>query len=732
MNPLFASSTEHRLHTACENSQLEMIKVLGIESDQASFESIDKRINQIKNDVLSNNLEDAFKLLSQMQTSSEFFKNIAKPLSKENDKEKQIHQLLFTCRGVKKLPSAAVENLMNELIELLPYFTYDQTLQFTDHFLPELLEYSKELIKSQCDLACALSQVFVNYAIKQSLPIHHVFWRLGMGYFAKSLTIAIEKNLDAEYYHQKIQHLILNLALRSPLFDEQKNAIPGDPEKFEKLILATDKLTRFCSSPSDRVFIKECYLKTLKLHNTIPFDKAALFTQCHHLLDARLKDQIPFSTFSSKRYRDKLMAMRKQFPASGLRKAQHEGTKFLRNFLAMMIDDAIAIVGPTPCEYDFRALGSIAKDEGCPYSDLESMILIQDEKYRPYFQHLSRVLELLIISLDESPTLKDISSVFTCLPGRPKLGLHLDKGANPATAEELIRTPENMANHQVCPLNDEFITSWDHATRKSISLHGNNTALFHDFMRHVAAIAGERKNKGLALLRTRLKDFKERWGSHQVFPVEIDLKEHFIQLIQHLFCDLSIYFGIQAGNSLDIIDRLTQVFDSESRAMLKDVVEQLHAMRIRLHQIYGDSKTLMSFQHKKSTRNVYVASDKERKLLEVIYLLVLKPLYHILSDILEAKPNHIFAKMTNWWSKNVENDSDILLHKKFEHSFKEINIKFFFPSFESNELSDQQMKSVVKYTARILLQLNGNKSIKEGDFLYTLFIYLMASEIKEF
>jgi hypothetical protein len=59
----------------------------------------------------------------------------------------------------------------------------------------------------------------------------------------------------------------------------------------------------------------------------------------------------------------------------------------------------LAILEQPSCGYDIRAMGSFAKRELCPYSDLEYMILIENEENRDEFQILAQFLDIQITSL---------------------------------------------------------------------------------------------------------------------------------------------------------------------------------------------------------------------------------------------------------------------------------------------------------------------------------------------
>uniref|UniRef100_UPI0005A73784 DUF294 nucleotidyltransferase-like domain-containing protein n=1 Tax=Candidatus Protochlamydia sp. R18 TaxID=1353977 RepID=UPI0005A73784 len=142
----------------------------------------------------------------------------------------------------------------------------------------------------------------------------------------------------------------------------------------------------------------------------------------HYLITDR---SLSTSCFITTKYREKLGIYResfhtlyqainpKKFTIEEVRTLQREVSAHLLSFLRALVEDAIAILGNPPCLYDLRAMGSLAKEEVCPYSDLEWCILIEDVEHRPYFVKLARLLELQIITLGEDPA--QGLPVFTCI-----------------------------------------------------------------------------------------------------------------------------------------------------------------------------------------------------------------------------------------------------------------------------------------------------------------------------
>ena len=70
----------------------------------------------------------------------------------------------------------------------------------------------------------------------------------------------------------------------------------------------------------------------------------------------------------------------------------------IKRFLAEIIEKCLQILGKAPCDYEIMVLGSLAREEMTPYSDLEWAILISsdDEKSNIFFRNLTNLVHLQV------------------------------------------------------------------------------------------------------------------------------------------------------------------------------------------------------------------------------------------------------------------------------------------------------------------------------------------------
>ena len=89
-------------------------------------------------------------------------------------------------------------------------------------------------------------------------------------------------------------------------------------------------------------------------------------------------------------------------------------------FAGKVIKDAVALMNkPLPCDFDAVALGSMARGESSPYSDLEFLFLLErkDDPITEYFETLAMIVYFLIGNLQETKlkcmAIEELSGWFT-------------------------------------------------------------------------------------------------------------------------------------------------------------------------------------------------------------------------------------------------------------------------------------------------------------------------------
>ncbi|WP_194847288.1 putative nucleotidyltransferase substrate binding domain-containing protein [Candidatus Neptunochlamydia vexilliferae] len=495
----------------------------------------------------------------------------------------------------------------------------------------DLFTLSSEPWESQMKLAevCGDKQLAIAKGKKERYP----YFSTAMHYYAKAIQISKKHSCkEIKALHQKISQLPLNFAIQQDLFRGRLEQSKLSPDRFAKDLKAIDI---FKERGFPKQLIEQLYETASSVLNElfrVDKERRSGFRHCATMIENGLSGYVlsKSPTIWSEGVHSNFDHLRTNF-------LNHKNGTLasIPLFQKHFFQEVFLILGEPPCQYDFRAMGSMAREEMCPYSDLEWFILIEHKMHTPYFQRFIELLELLIISLGETTTTG--IPVFTSLGLKHPSGFHLD--TPPDNISLLIATPDVMAQHIAGDDTHYEPNSLQNTLLKSLTLSSNSDLLFKDFHTKIQKTLNKpyahpnpdiqmiREKRAMKLFTKRLKDYREAWP--EGFPSILNIKEQFVQPLFHLLSDLALYFDCPSKNTLEVIKELEKkgVFHAESSALLRKTVEEIYQIRVRLHLNYGEQKEVTSLDPNLDTITL---TSKEKQALTCSYYLVIKPLYTLL------------------------------------------------------------------------------------------------------
>ncbi len=348
--------------------------------------------------------------------------------------------------------------------------------------------------------------------------------------------------------------------------------------------------------------------------------------------------------------RQELHAMRKQAAASLQTKGfspnlLRQLTAGFSSLLGSLILDAQALLGPPPVKWSCLGLGSMARGEMCPYSDIEFAFLIEEEtpEALAYFRKLARLLQIQVINLGET-------SCSILGPGKESPtpnGFCMDTGGNVPLGGvfELISTPKNLAQLQTPTwiesniilsniVNTTCLVAGDvplaaqyFQERSAVQQRGEETGVppassvplsisllrFGVVLSTTAVLGGmiaykrffssktpeksgekpspsHREKLALKLLEGHLQEFSPNLTKEKEELRTFGIKKELYRPFQEIISSLALFYKLTSSNTLDRVGELLKlnVFCPQGAARLQNAISQALSLRLEAHLFYKD------------------------------------------------------------------------------------------------------------------------------------------------
>lgn len=323
-------------------------------------------------------------------------------------------------------------------------------------------------------------------------------------------------------------------------------------------------------------------------------------------------------------------------------KLREEGGGF---FLHTFLLNAFVILGLPPCGWSAEMMGSRGRGDFGPNADLEWYFTIEDKKNDQtnkhniaYFKKVARLVNLLVISLGESPF--DSASTFPSHPNH--IGFHLDADGNPSNDNEKSIVLQPLTSLLSKYLDDEELL-------REASLCFSKTICSQNLSKEMPIFDKPqiRKLKAIKLLKKRLSDYQEIEDTY-INLSTLDLKKYFQAPLIYLLRDIGLYFGITELNPLQLIPELEkrQIFSNETRKFLEQTLGDFYLLRLK----------------KEFSTDASFCSDPQFiDCLEKLYWLGIRPLYRHLKAFIDSK-----SKQLEDFFKELNLPADALLKEPFD------------------------------------------------------------------
>ncbi|MCE5317853.1 MAG: tetratricopeptide repeat protein, partial [Parachlamydia sp.] len=386
--------------------------------------------------------------------------------------------------------------------------------------------------------------------------------------------------------------------------------------------------------------------------------------------------------------RDQLNDLRKEIEKKS--NARHPPKDILEGFslkidgfLMDILKDIYEEIGAPPCEFTLLGLGSYARKEMSPYSDLEFVILIKEKNPETlaYFRKLVKLLEIQVIHLGETKI--DILEKGRKSP--VKTGFSFDSGGNTPLAKqrELIMTPEELGYYQTdAGYDEDAILS---IVLRTVGVAVGSHDLYNRYMevkREILSRSSEiapgkkiREQRALLFLRENLNEFAPKLDQHKKQEPRFDIKAELYRLLNFSIMGISEYYGIEAVNSWDKLKALLEqgILCYDGVENLKTALNATMAMRIRCqlhHKEENDKAYHPALKPKSLTAEVkvdeeFILSPEDIETITKIFS-ILKPLQAAIERVCETGDFSHLAKETFYQGNFALMGDNYVREKKFD------------------------------------------------------------------
>ncbi|MBF5059734.1 tetratricopeptide repeat protein [Candidatus Neptunochlamydia vexilliferae] len=367
-----------------------------------------------------------------------------------------------------------------------------------------------------------------------------------------------------------------------------------------------------------------------------------------HYLDPKVAENYQDETAKYRHYLESIRNHLKEDLKGGVSpgEIQCKLTEKFKDLIRLIVSKAVQFIGPPPTKFAVFGLGSMARYEMSPYSDVEFGFVIEEdsEPHRKYFRKLSHLVELSILSLQETEFLiireRKVGDKWIEGHSFTPSGFSMDKGLSPRGMEgsyELIGSPDALARFQ-SPRSavENIILTNSMATTTFVYGH---KSIFEEYQKKAAStLKPLAKERAITLIRDHLREFRPYLEENRAALMSFDAKKDFYRPIQMMVSGLTLYYGVDeepvinkqertAGSTLLGIQKLEKkgIFTQKNSHYLQKVLQQATGWRLKTQLYYGEEKEILSYvkPKKRSEKSLYsITNEEATALLEAYRVLI--------------------------------------------------------------------------------------------------------------
>lgn len=317
-------------------------------------------------------------------------------------------------------------------------------------------------------------------------------------------------------------------------------------------------------------------------------------------------------------------------------------TEGYRKLLEGLINDSIAHLGRgAPAVFAFAGLGSIARRELSPYSDLEFICLLEtaSPENLDYFRALNELLALKVVNMGET------AYKFIRFEGGERSltpsGFHLDRaGLSPLGvqgSQELIGSPSDLA---ALLRNGERI--FVNAMSLACHITGDSrlTVAYQQEVRTVfnppkpslfSTVFGgggrrrSRKTRAVELMENYIGDFQPQLNQVKIDDGTFEVKIELYRPLHGVVNALALYHGLSSQNTFDQINELQRgnLINHEGGEQLKRALRRAVLIRFETHLFYeNEREALYYYRDSEREKAMLISPDLAQEMVEIYRTLV--------------------------------------------------------------------------------------------------------------